>query len=240
VDLKEFPKLRDLQSRDSSDIDSARIESGGKKAVEGVASSVDTSANEAINGATSAVSSMIHAQVHDLKSHLPRYYFVGLWGYCKSQDSSEMVCSDPSTSFAFDLSALLDSTPVKVSDMIPDIDQSSISSYRPLSLSLTRLYISGFVATTLTIILAGRKFFFSNGSKLLAIFCTLSSTLITTATTLVMVLYGLFASVVKNNLQTYGVQVNFGANMLITTWLALMFSIASSIIWLVQIFCCCI
>ena len=50
-----------------------------------------------------------------------------------------------------------------------------------------------------------------------------------------MVLYGLFASVVKNNLQTYGVQINFGAKMFITTWLALLFSIASSIIWLVQI-----
>ena len=64
--------------------------------------------------------------------------------------------------------------------------------------------------------------------------------LITTATILVTVLYGLFASVVKKSLQTYGVQVSLGAKMFITAWLALLFSIASSIIWLVQIFCCCI
>lgn len=219
-----------------------------------MASSVHTSAHEATIEATSAARSMIQAQVHDLKSHLPRYYFVGLWSYCKSQDGSKMVCSYPSTSFSFDLSALLDSTPIKVIDVLPEIDQSLISGYRQLSLSAIRLYISGFVATTLTIILAGRKCFFSSGSKLLAIFCTvcntreniercwqtkLSSTLITTATILVTVLYGLFASVVKNNLQTYGVQANFGAKMFITTWLALLFSIASSTTWLVQI-CCCI
>ena len=76
VDLKDFPKLHDLQIRDSFNIDNARIESGGRNAVEGVASSVDTSANEAINEATSAASSMIQAQVHDLKSHLPRYYLL--------------------------------------------------------------------------------------------------------------------------------------------------------------------
>ena len=87
-----------------------------------------------------------------------------------------MVCSHPSTSFSFDLSALLDSTPIKVIDVLPEIDQSLISGYRQLSLSAIRLYISGFVATTLTIISAGRKCFFSNGSKLLAIFCTVCNT----------------------------------------------------------------
>lgn len=64
--------------------------------------------------------------------------------------------------------------------------------------------------------------------------------LITTATILVTVLYGLLASVVKKNLQTYGVQVNLGERMFITAWLALLFSLAGSITWLVQLFCCCI
>jgi hypothetical protein len=41
VDLKEFPKLRDLQIRDSFNIDTARIENGGRNAVEGVAFSME-------------------------------------------------------------------------------------------------------------------------------------------------------------------------------------------------------
>ncbi|CAG8129567.1 unnamed protein product, partial [Penicillium nalgiovense] len=110
--LKEFPKLHDLQIRDSFNIDNARIESGGRNPVEGVASSVHTSANEAIHEATSAVSSRVEAQVHELKSRLPQYYLVGLWSYCKAKDRSEMVCSDPSTSFTFDLSTVLDSTSI--------------------------------------------------------------------------------------------------------------------------------
>lgn len=176
VDLKEFPKLRDLQIRDSFNIDTARIESGGRNAVEGVASNVHTSANQAFHEATSAASSMIEAQVHELKSHLPQYYLVGLWSYCKAKDGSEMVCSNPSASFAFDLSAVLDSTPINLSNILPDIDLNLISGYRRFSQSVICLYIAGFVVTTLTRILACRKVFFSKGSRLLAIFCTVCDT----------------------------------------------------------------
>lgn len=176
VDLKEFPKLRDLQIRDPSNIDTARIESGGRNAVEGVASSIHTSANEAIHEATSAASSMVEAQVHEFKSHLPQYYLVGLWSYCKAKDGSEMVCSDPSTSFTFDLSAVLDSTPINLSNILPDIDLSLVSGYRRFSQSVVCLYIAGFVVTTLSGVLACRKVFFSKGSRSLAIFYTVCDT----------------------------------------------------------------
>ncbi|CAG8890547.1 unnamed protein product [Penicillium salamii] len=108
----------------------------GRNAVEGVVSNIDTSPKDAINAATSAASDTIQAQIHDLKSHLPRYYIVGLWSYCKAQNGPEMVCSDPSTSFSFDLSAVLDSAPKKVSEILPDIDQSLISGYRRFSQSV--------------------------------------------------------------------------------------------------------
>jgi hypothetical protein len=58
-------------------IDTTLIESGGRNAVEGVASSIHTSATEAIYKATSAASSMVEAQVHEFKSHLPQYYLIG-------------------------------------------------------------------------------------------------------------------------------------------------------------------
>ncbi|CAG8107316.1 unnamed protein product [Penicillium nalgiovense] len=240
VDLKEFPKLRDLQIRDPFNIDTARIESRGRNAVEGVASSIHTSANEAIHEATSAASSMVEAQVHEFKSHLPQYYLVGLWSYCKAKDGSEMVCSDPSTSFTFDLSAVLDSTSRNLSNILPDIDLSLVSGYRRFSQSVVCLYIAGFVVTTLSGVLACRKIFFSKGSRSLAIFYTLSSMLITTATILVTVMYGVFASKVKNTLQPYGVEVTLGAKMFTTAWLAVFFSIGGSTIWLVHLFCCCI
>ena len=176
VDLKEFPKLRDLQIRDSFNIDTARIENGGRNAVEGVASSIHTSANEATHEATSAASSMVEAQVHEFKSRLPQYYLVGLWSYCKAKDGSEMVCSDPSTSFTFDLSAVLDSTSINLSNILPDIDLSLVSGYRRFSQSVVCLYIAGIVVTTLSGVLACRKVFFSKGSRSLAIFYTVCDT----------------------------------------------------------------
>ena len=176
VDLEEFPKLRDLRIRNSFNINDAPITRGGRNAVEGVLSSIDTSPKDAINAATSAASDTIQAQIHDLKSHLPRYYIVGLWSYCKAQNGPEMVCSDPSTSFSFDLSAVLDSAPKRVSDILPDIDQSLISGYRRFSQSVIWMYICGFVTTTLTLVLAGRKLFLSKGSSLLAIFCAVCDT----------------------------------------------------------------
>ncbi|CAG8877542.1 unnamed protein product [Penicillium salamii] len=240
VDLEEFPKLRDLRIRNSFNINDAPITRGGRNAVEGVLSSIDTSPKDAINAATSAASDTIQAQIHDLKSHLPRYYIVGLWSYCKAQNGPEMVCSDPSTSFSFDLSAVLDSAPKRVSDILPDIDQSLISGYRRFSQSVIWMYICGFVTTTLTLVLAGRKLFLSKGSSLLAIFCALSSMLITTATFVVTVMYGVFTSKIRSTLQSYGVEAILGAKMFTTAWLAVFFSIGCSTIWLVHLFCCCI
>lgn len=64
--------------------------------------------------------------------------------------------------------------------------------------------------------------------------------LITTATFMVTVLYGVFASKIKSTLQTYGVEAILGAKMLTTAWLAVFFAIGCSTIWLVLLFCCCI
>lgn len=61
VDLKEFLKLRDLQIRDPFNVNTALIENKGRNAVEGMASSIHTSANEAIHEATSAASSIVEA-----------------------------------------------------------------------------------------------------------------------------------------------------------------------------------
>jgi hypothetical protein len=64
--------------------------------------------------------------------------------------------------------------------------------------------------------------------------------LITTATFLVTVMYGVVASKVNNTLQSYGVEAILGAKMFTTAWLAVLFSIGCSTIWLVHLFCCCI
>ena len=149
----------------------------------GVVSSVNAGAAE-VSAATSAAQGAIHAQLTELKSHLFQYYYVGLWGYCKSRNGSKVVCSEPRTSFSFDLSAVLDSTPVEVDKVLPKVDQKAISGYRQLSHGIIGLYISGFITTVLVVILGVRRTFLARGSKLLALFCIVSDTEITLMTRL--------------------------------------------------------
>ena len=157
----------------------AGISQEGHDTVSSVVSGAHASANEAATEAASAAKGKIQDQLNRVKSHLFEYYSVGLWGYCKSRDGSKTVCSEPSTSFSFDLLSVLNSTPVKVDNVLPGLDQKAISGYQKLSHGIVGFYISGFVTTTLVVILGARKTFFSRGSRLLALFCTVSDTMTT-------------------------------------------------------------
>jgi hypothetical protein len=158
-------------------VHAAGISQEGHDTVSSVVSGAHASANEAATEAASAVKDKIQDQLNGLKSHLFQYYSVGLWGYCKSRDGSKTVCSEPSTSFFFDLFSVLNSTPVKVDKVLPGLDQKAISGYRKLSHGIVGFYISGFVTTALVVILGIRKTFFSRGSRLLALLCTVSDTM---------------------------------------------------------------
>lgn len=160
-------------------MNAAGINEEGHDAVSSIVSSAHDGADEAATEAASVVKGKIQGQVNGLKSHLFQYYSVGLWGYCKSRDGSKTVCSEPSTSFSFDLFSVLNSTPVKVDKVLPGLDQKAISGYQKLSHGIVGFYISGFVTTALVVILGVRKTFFSRGSRLLALLCTVSDTMTT-------------------------------------------------------------
>lgn len=152
------------------------ISDGAGNSFTDTASSVYAGAADASAAATSAAQGAIHAQLTELKSHLFQYYHIGLWGYCKSRDGSKAVCSEPRTFFAFDLSAVLDSTPVNVDKALPKVDEKAISGYRKLSHGIISLYIAGFVSTVLVVILGARRTFWARGNRLLALFCIVSDT----------------------------------------------------------------
>ncbi|KAJ5330512.1 hypothetical protein N7476_000295, partial [Penicillium atrosanguineum] len=243
VDLTDFPRLRHLVIRDSPilhDVNAAGISQQGHDTVSSVVSGAHTSANEAVTEAASAAKGKTQDQLNELKSHLFQYYSVGLWGYCKSRNGSKTVCSEPSTSFFFDLFSVLNSTLVKVDKVLPGLDQKAISGYRKLSRGIVGFYISGSVTTALVVILGVRKTFFSRGSRLLALLCTVSTLLVTIATVGATVMYGLLAAGIKTALQSFGVQAGLGTQIFTATWLAVSFSVGALVTWLIQLFCCCI
>ncbi|KAJ5938369.1 hypothetical protein N7466_001503 [Penicillium verhagenii] len=243
IDLTDFPQFDHLVIRDSPAIPNFHppdISEGAGNSFTDTASGVYAGAIDASAAATSAAQGAIHAQLTELKSHLFQYYYVGLWGYCKSRDGSKAVCSEPRTSFSFDLSAVLDSTPVEIDKVLPKVDEKAISGYQKLSHWIISLYISGFVTTVLVVILGARRTFWARGNRLLALSCIVSALLLAVATVGVTVMYGLFTAGIKTSLHPFGVQAGLGGLMLTLIWLAASCSVAAFFIWLIQPFCCCI
>ncbi|KAJ5806681.1 uncharacterized protein N7503_004283, partial [Penicillium pulvis] len=163
-----------------------------------VVNSVGHSAGTAIAKAfvaASTVASHVSSELEDLidklKSYLPEYYSVGLWGYCKGQNGLVTNCSDLSISFSFDLVNIFDSVSIEINDFIPGLNQI-------VFVVIIWLYILGFILTVLVVILGVRKAVFSRGNKLLAIFATLSMLLVTTAIIGMIVIYGLWTAGIKS------------------------------------------
>ncbi|KAJ5743481.1 hypothetical protein N7533_010583 [Penicillium manginii] len=175
-----------------------------------------------------------------MKSHIPQHYSVGLWSYCTSGHNPESTCSDPSLTFAFNLSSTLSSTVAKMEKVLQPVGESTISGYRQISHAIIYLYISSLVGNTLVTALGIQKTFFDRGDRLLSILNPLSALFITTATVGVTVMYGLFVTEVKAKLSDIGVKAILGSRLFGAAWLAVFLSIGSSIIWLIQLFCCCI
>lgn len=178
MNLTDFPNLDGLSVRRSlslGNLDGSSVAAEASAAVNSVGHSAGTAVAEA-SAAASTVASHVSSELEDLtdklKSYLPEYYSVGLWGYCKGQNGSVTNCSDPSTSFSFDLLNIFDSVSTEINDFIPSLNQTVFAGYRDVSQAIIWLYILGFISTVLVVILGVRKAVFSGGNKLLAIFST--------------------------------------------------------------------
>ncbi|KAJ6003818.1 hypothetical protein N7540_013100 [Penicillium herquei] len=199
-------------------------------------SSLHDGIGEISSQATSAARQKISAEIAEIKAGLYEHYSVGLLGYCKSGGRADAVCSHPRASFAFDLSAVLDSALAQLGRLLPNLDQKGISGYHGLTRAGTGLYIAGFITTFLAVTLGGWNLRFSHGRTLLIILCTLSALLIMTATISVSVRYGILAFEIKRALGEVGIRASLGGQMLAIAWLAVLFSFTASLIWVILLF----
>ncbi|KAJ6016577.1 hypothetical protein N7540_011168 [Penicillium herquei] len=214
VDLTDFPTIHSLGTRDAFDAFDAR----------------DFLAGHFGGPAKNS------AEIVEIKAGLYEHYSVGLLGYCKSGGRGDAVCSHPRASFAFDLSAVLDSASAQLGRLLPDLDQKGISGYHGLTRAGTGLYIAAFTTTLLAVALGGWNLRFSHGKTLLIILCALSALLITTATISVSVRYGVLAFGIKRVLGEVGIRASLGGQLLAVAWLAVLFSFAALLIWAILLF----
>ncbi|KAJ5267798.1 hypothetical protein N7478_010606 [Penicillium angulare] len=197
-------------------------------ATSGIASTVENTPQE-VAGAAENIAS-------EIKLHLPDYYRVGLWGYCSGDDDQKAVCSHPSLSFYFDLSAILRSASPLVDHILRDKGDHGISGYARLSHGITCMCILGLIVTVLAIVLGVWREFYGGHKKLLTAFHMCSLALVTAATIGVTTMYGILSHTINNFLGDLGGQARVGGSMLALLWMATFFSLGAFSVSFVRFF----
>ncbi|KAJ5531448.1 hypothetical protein N7527_004841 [Penicillium freii] len=218
---------------DASDVGKTAINEANNVAKDG--STAVIYATAAAETAVSQVSDKVQSLSDEIKSNLPGYYSVGLWGYCQGQKNvaSYTNCSHPSTSFSFDLLGIFGSMSTAIEDILPEKITKILAVNHYVSRWSILAYILGFVATFLAVVIGITTMIIPWGKILLTVLSLSATIFITGASIGVTVIYGLMAGALGTN-------ANFGAHMFTATWLAVAFSFAAFLTWLIEMFCCCI
>lgn len=177
MELTNFPEIGSVHPRRSlgiaamDGIDVANKASSEANSVMNSASTAVIYASSAAETAASQVTDKIHSLSDEINSHLPGFYSVGLWGYCQGQKetSSYSNCSQPSTSFSFDLLSILGSISPVIDGVLPDGNNKVLAGYHGVSRWSISAYILGFVSTFAAVVFGVTTMFFSWGKILLVI-----------------------------------------------------------------------
>lgn len=185
-----------------------------------------------------------------LKLHLPDYYRVGFWGYCSGNRDQALECTDPRLSFSFDLSAILRSASPLIDRVLPKQKEQDLSGYQKLSGAVVWLYILGLVSTVLTVGLGVRKAFCGGHRRLLTALYSvslrsetqcnlltvqLSAILVTVAGICVTAMFGALSHAINALLGDLGGAAQMGSSALAAVWMAVVFSWAALLVWLIQL-----
>ncbi|KAJ5100955.1 hypothetical protein N7456_007007 [Penicillium angulare] len=200
-----------------------------------------------IGSATSDIASTVESTPHqiggaaeditsEIKFHLPDYYRVGLWGYCSGDDDQKTVCSHPSLSFCFDLSAILRSASPLVDHILRGEGDPGISGYARLSHGITGMCILGFIMTILAIVLGVWREFYGGHKKLLTALHMCSLALVTAAALGVTTMYGIFSHTITEVLDDLDGTARVGGSMLALVWMAMVLSLGAFSVCLVRFF----
>ncbi|KAH1311997.1 hypothetical protein V6Z77_003351 [Aspergillus fumigatus] len=149
VDLTEFPKGEHLSLRRSLNIPSTDTLPGSLE-TGSLVNIVSNPAEDAVDRLGEHVDNLTNR----LKSLLPGYYAVGLWGYCEGEDNSKSFsrCSKPSASFSFDLEENFGARLGQANGVLSKLTQPVLKGYQHVSHWIVFAYLAGFIATFVAIV----------------------------------------------------------------------------------------
>ncbi|OJJ52124.1 hypothetical protein ASPSYDRAFT_214626 [Aspergillus sydowii CBS 593.65] len=233
VNLTKFPKTDHLNLVRSFDLPGVGNSSSlqQRNVVDSITGSAENTVSQ-IGGHVQDLSDQLH-------SLLPEYYAVGLWSYCEGKRGAQTFsnCTGPSASFSFDLVDILSSRLGLANGVLADWTQPVLKGYRRVSHWIVAAYMMAFIAAFIAVVtgLVGFPL-----AKLVAIISSaVSSLLVIGASVTVTIMYQLLTRGLNSTLEPAGISASLGPRMLATSWLAVAFSVGSSLFWIVERCCCC-
>ncbi|KAI4255444.1 MAG: hypothetical protein L6R42_006740 [Xanthoria sp. 1 TBL-2021] len=170
------------------------------------------------------------------------FYHVSLWNYCagdfdKGQDKVT-YCSPRKNQFWFNPVEVWGLNNTGVEKLFSDELRSGLNAYQKATKWMFIAYVVAVVATIVEIFVGIFALFSRLGSLATTIVSTVSSLFLIgfalTATILYTTLMGSFNDAVKQ----YNIRGSLGHNMFVVTWLAVAFSFAAGLFWLISSCCC--
>jgi VIT1/CCC1 family predicted Fe2+/Mn2+ transporter len=155
-------------------VDTSEVANTASSEANDVVSSAATAAiyaSGAVETAVSQVTDKVQSLSDEIKSDLPYFYSVGLLGYCQGQKETPSYsnCSQPSTSFSFDLLSIFGSISPAIEEVLPDEDNKVLAGYHGVSRWSISAYILGFASTFLAVVFGVTTILFSRGKLFLII-----------------------------------------------------------------------
>ncbi|KAF4221247.1 hypothetical protein CNMCM8980_003281 [Aspergillus fumigatiaffinis] len=208
-------------------------------------SSVTSAVSSALESAGVDVSSSDLANALDeaqKQLKIKDFYDIGLWGYCDGDVTSgnykTQNCSKPKAEFYFNPITIWQLNDTGVEDVLPDDLSKALNVYKNVSKWMFIAYIVAFVATIVELVVGLFAICSRWGSCVTSLVSAVSFLFITaasvTSTALFTVLKGTFNAALKD----YGIKGYMGKNIYVATWLAVAFSLAGSLFWIISSCCC--
>ncbi|KAL7796136.1 SUR7/PalI family domain-containing protein [Trichoderma ceciliae] len=194
----------------------------------------------AMSNATEELAAALEEAEKD--SELRDFYNIGLFGYCSGEkhggDYVVDFCSKPKGSFWFNPLEVWHLNISAVPDLIPSHLQSELKTYQKVSHWMFVAYVLGFASTVIQLLIGISAIFSQIGSLLTTIISVIATVFILAANITSTALFVTLAGVFNSSLKAYGVSAQLGGNILAASWIALAFSLASSLLWLFSSCCC--
>lgn len=197
---------------------------------------------DALNGAASTATSSSSVNITAADLGLADSYKVSLWNYC-SKTGSKTNCTEAKFNWA--ASALNTTTIEKLASStsgvtvtLPKSLTSALKTFTVFEKWTEVVYIIAVLTCAFEIFLSLFAFYSRAGSCITFLISGLSTTTIIAASIMATVQVSIVTGSIDSVAKAYGAKASINTSFLATTWLAVVFSIASGFFWTFTICCC--